>query len=108
MTVGRGGTLATHEKKTVGGGGQRIWSRRSGRIAWADRAAAPILTMPRIACRVPPGDANVNDFSRAVSTDILIFPARVLAGYGSGTVQRQLLTRESIPALLLEGADDLN
>jgi hypothetical protein len=28
----------------------------------ADRTAAPVLMTARIACRVPTGDANVNDF----------------------------------------------
>ena len=40
----------------------RISSRRSRCVARADRTAAPGLMTARIACRVPTGNANVNDF----------------------------------------------
>ena len=40
----------------------RVSSSRSVRVAWAARTAAPILKPPRIACRLPSGDANVNGF----------------------------------------------
>ena len=40
----------------------RISSRRSRRVARGEWTAAPVLMTARIACRVPTGDANVNDF----------------------------------------------
>jgi hypothetical protein len=40
----------------------RISSRRSRRVARADRTAAPVLMTARIACRVPAGNANVKEF----------------------------------------------
>jgi hypothetical protein len=40
----------------------RVSSRRSVRVAWAARSVAPALKPPRIACRVPSGDASVNGF----------------------------------------------
>ena len=40
----------------------RVSSRRSVRVAWAAQTAAPVLKPPRIGCRVPSGDANVNNF----------------------------------------------
>ena len=40
----------------------RVSSRRSLRVAWADRTVAPVLMTARIACRVPSGDADVNGF----------------------------------------------
>jgi hypothetical protein len=40
----------------------RVSSRRSRRVARADRTATPVLMTARIACRVPTGDANVNEF----------------------------------------------
>ena len=40
----------------------RVSSRRSRRVAPADRTAAPVLMTARVACRVPTGEANVNDF----------------------------------------------
>jgi len=39
----------------------RVSSRRSLRVARADRTAAPVRKTSRIARRVPSGDANVND-----------------------------------------------
>jgi hypothetical protein len=40
----------------------RVSSRRSRRVTRADRTGPPVLmTTARIACRVPVGDANVND-----------------------------------------------
>ena len=42
----------------------RVSSRRSLRVAGADRTAARVLKTSRIGCRVPTGDANVNDFGR--------------------------------------------
>ena len=50
----------------------RVSSRRSRRVARADRTAAPVLMTARIACRVPTGDANVNDF----------WPDAILARHG--------------------------
>jgi hypothetical protein len=40
----------------------RVSSRRSIRVAGVGRPAAPVLKPPRIACRVPTGDADVNGF----------------------------------------------
>ncbi len=40
----------------------RVSSRRSVRVATAARTAAPVVKPPGIACRVPTGDHNVNDF----------------------------------------------
>ena len=41
-----------------------VSSRRSIRFAWAGLAVAAVLKPPRIACRVPSNDANVNGFCR--------------------------------------------
>ena len=67
----------------------RISSRRSRRVARADWTAAPALMTARIACRVPAGDANVNDFGRtqywrgtALGTQLLHGDAPALAGIG--------------------------
>jgi hypothetical protein len=40
----------------------RVSRRRSIRVAWVARPEAPVLKRPRIACRVPRGDADVNGF----------------------------------------------
>ena len=53
----------------------RVSSRRSRRVARADRTAAPVLMTARIARRVPTGDANVNDF----------WPDAILARHSSRT-----------------------
>jgi hypothetical protein len=63
----------------------RVSSRRSRRVARADRTAAPVLMTARIACRVPAGDANVNDF----------WPHAILARHSERTAQRATRRRDS-------------
>jgi len=41
-----------------------VSSRRSVRVACAAGTVPPVLMEPRIGCRVPSGDASVNDFAR--------------------------------------------
>src|SRR5436189_458695 len=77
----------------------RVSSRRSLRVARADRTAAPVRKTSRIARRVPSGDANVNDYC----------PDAILARHTRCTMISQLnvLATElgELPAKALERPD---
>ena len=90
-----GESASSNERgRRVGGAGQE--SRAGGLDAspGADRTAAPVLMTARIACRVPAGDANVNDF----------WPDAILARH-SGQEVHESLNREAARAVPHEQRD---
>ena len=74
----------TREDAELVAQGKRLKQEVSIRVALAARPAAPVLKPPRIAFRVPSGDASVNGF----------YPDRILARH-----THQLISFSSITAL---------
>jgi hypothetical protein len=74
--------------RRVGGAGQESRAVRSLRFGRADRIGLPVLKRSRIACRVPSGDLNVNDF------------ARTRYWRGTTDISRLSLTRRAANALV--------
>jgi hypothetical protein len=71
-----------------------VSSRRSVRVACAAGTVPPVLMEPRIGCRVPGGDASVNDFpERNIGEPQVADTAGRVSPYGARGGQRASRTR---------------